>query len=401
MRHAEKNVFARIDWITMIIVVALVAFGLISLASIMATPFTGEESSINDYIDKLNLEYVERQAQNFLIGLAAMIIFMVFDYEVFKPLSWWGYAGCLAFLLLVLGAGKIRGGTQGWFVLDTINRAFQPSEITKIAIILMLSKLVSSAMDKDGYLKRFRDILLCVALVAVPAGLVIWQPDMGTAIVYIVIMVFIFFIGRIRWPWIAAGIAIVAIALPLIYLYAFDGYQLDRITDFLQPQLDPNNDIVLTLTAIGSGQLWGKGFFNEATLAQLRWIRARHTDYIFAGIGEGLGFVGGASLIVAYMLLCLRWIRVSYTSKDNFGACITMGCLGVLVAHIFENIGMNIGLMPVTGIPLPFISYGGSNMLTNMICVGLVQNIWMRHYTDKHTRDWNLPQYDRRKRSLV
>ena len=124
----------------------------------------------------------------------------------------------------------------------------------------------------------------------------------------------------------------------------------------------------------------GKGFFSDGTLAQLKYVPERHTDFIFAGIVEGIGFVGGVIIIVLYFLLIFRWLWVAIKAKDSFGTCIAVGCTGMLLAHVFENIGMTIGLMPVTGIPLPFISYGGSNLLTNMMAVGLIQNVWMRRH---------------------
>jgi len=129
---------------------------------------------------------------------------------------------------------------------------------------------------------------------------------------------------------------------------------------------------------VGSGQLFGKGYFSSGTLAQLRFVPERHTDFVFAGIVEGLGFVGGTVLIAAFFLLVFRWLWIAAHARDNFGSLIVVGVAGMLITHVFENIGMTIGLMPVTGIPLPFISYGGSNLLTNMIAVGLVENVWMR-----------------------
>ena len=135
--------------------------------------------------------------------------------------------------------------------------------------------------------------------------------------------------------------------------------------------------------AIGSGQLTGKGFFSEGTLAQLRFVPERHTDFIFAGIVEGLGFVGGTIIICLFFALIFRWIYIAMRTKDSFGTCLVVGVAGMFTAHVFENIGMTIGLMPVTGIPLPFISYGGSNLLTNLIGVGIVENVWMRHQSKK------------------
>lgn len=381
MSRIEKKSWKRIDWITLIIVFVLVGFGLISLANIMATPFSGQEQSLSDYMSKLNLEYVQRQAQNFLFGLAAMIIILVIDYQIYKPLISYVYIGNLALLALLFVVGEIRGGALGWFVLEQIDRALQPSELCKVTLIVLLSKVVSRAMDKDGGLKHFKDIVTCLVLCAIPAGIVIWQSDFGTAFVFIIILICIFFVGRISWKYIIAALVIAAIVFPICNLYLFDDYQRLRIDVFLNPDLDPLNagyNVSRSKIAIGSGQMWGKGYFTEGTLAQLRFVPHRNTDFIFSGIGEGLGFVGGAALIITYFLLAFRWLWIAIKAKDNFGTCLVVGSIGMLIAHVFENIGMTIGLMPVTGIPLPFISYGGSNMLTNMLCVGIVLNVWMR-----------------------
>lgn len=160
--------------------------------------------------------------------------------------------------------------------------------------------------------------------------------------------------------------------------------QRGRIDVFLDPSKDLTGkgyNVNQAKISIGSGQLYGKGFFSDGTLAQLKYVPERHTDFIFAGIAEAAGFIGGTLLIVLFFLLIFRWFYVAMKAKDSFGMCLVVGCMGMLLAHVFENIGMNIGLMPVTGIPLPFISYGGSNLLTNMIAVGVVLNVWMRRHT--------------------
>ena len=268
----DLKLLKRIDWFTILLVVGLVTFGLISIASIMASPFSGEESSIGDYTAKLNMVYVNKQTVNFMVGAAAFLIIIVFDYQqVFKPLIKFAYIGIVGLLVLLIVMDKTQRGITGWFVFEAIDRAIQPGELCKICVIIALSKI-----------------------------------------------------------------------------------------------------------AIGSGQLYGKGYFSSGTLAQLRFVPERHTDFVFAGIVEGVGFVGGVLLIVAFFLLIFRWIWIAMHAKDYFGMCLVAGCAGMLLAHVFENIGMTIGLMPVTGIPLPFISYGGSNLLTNMIAVGIVENVWMR-----------------------
>lgn len=377
----DKKLLKHIDWFTILLVLALVGIGLISLASIMASPFDGEESSISDYMAKLNLQYVKKQIVNFLVGFAALIIVVIFDYQLFKPIIKFLYAGNVAVLLALFAVEKTRG-IQGWLVFEQIDRAIQPSELCKICIIVALAKIVAEDMDRNqGRLRSFKAIAKAVAVLAVPAVLVILQPDFGTAFVYICIFILMLFIARIPWGYVATAFAAAAVALRLGYFYVISDSQRWRIKVFLNPELDTQNygyNVKQSKIAIGSGQMFGKGYFSEGTLAQLRFVPERHTDFVFAGIVEGLGFVGGTALIVLYFALIFRWLYIAIRSKDAFGSCLVVGVMGMLLAHVFENVGMTIGLMPVTGIPLPFVSYGGSNLLTNMIGVGIVENVWMR-----------------------
>lgn len=381
MAGTKKKLVQNIDWITLLLVFALVAFGLVSIASIMASPFDGAEASLGDYLDKLNLQYVELQFVNFLVGLAAMLITLAVDYQVFKPLVKYGYWAVVGLLLVLLVVGESSRGVAGWFNLGA--RAFQPAELCKVVLLVYLSKIISQAMEREGALRQLKDIGSVVALTLIPTVLVAQQPDWGTAFVFIMIMICLLFVGRINWRYIlGAGIAVGGF-LPLAYLYLMTNDQRGRIDVFLDPSLDPTGkgyNVIQAKISIGSGQLYGKGFFSDGTLAQLKYVPERHTDFIFAGIAEAAGFIGGTLLILMFFVLIFRWFYVATKAKDSFGMCLVVGCMGMLLAHVFENIGMNIGLMPVTGIPLPFISYGGSNLLTNMIAVGIVLNVWMRRH---------------------
>jgi len=382
MAGARKKLTQNVDWITLLLVFALVAFGLVSIASIMASPFDGTESSLGDYLGKLNLEYVELQFVNFLVGVAGMLIALAVDYQMFKPLVKYGYWAVIGLLLILLLVGESSRGVAGWFNLGA--RAFQPAELCKVVLLVYLSKIISEAMDREGALKQIKDIGLVVILTLIPTVLVAQQPDWGTAFVFIMIMICLLFVGRINWRYIlGAGIAVGGF-LPLAYFYLMTEDQRGRIDVFLDPSKDLTGkgyNVNQAKISIGSGQLYGKGFFSDGTLAQLKYVPERHTDFIFAGIAEAVGFIGGTLLIVLFFMLIFRWFYVAMKAKDSFGMCLVVGCMGMLLAHVFENIGMNIGLMPVTGIPLPFISYGGSNLLTNMIAVGVVLNVWMRRHT--------------------
>lgn len=361
------------------VVLVLVAFGILTIANVMAEPFTDEVTGIADIQANLNMEYVQRQIVNFLVGLAALLVIVVVDYHLFTHFIKYIYIGNLLLLVLLLISGDASRGVLGWYNIGT--RAFQPSELCKITMIVALSIYASRAVERDGALRSLKDIATMLALFAVPFALVVAQPDMGTAIVFVVIFAAILFVSKISWKYILGALVGAAALLPLSYYYILTPTQQNRINVFLDPTLDLQGagmHVSSSKIAIGSGQLLGKGYFTEGTLAQLKYIPEQHTDFIFSGIAEGLGFVGGTVIIVLYFLLLFRWLWVALRAKDTLGTCLVIGVAGMLLAHVFENIGMTIGLMPVTGIPLPFISYGGSNMLTNMIGVGIVLNVWMR-----------------------
>ena len=376
----DKKYLKRIDWVTVGIVLALVVFGTIALASVQAKPFDGTEHGIADYMDKLNMEYLQKHITNFLVGLAAMIIFLVFDYSIFKTFAMWAYIGIIGLLMLLFIFGKVRGGAQGWFVFDTLERAIQPGELSKIALIVMLSKYVSAAMDRDGRLLKFKDVMIALGITFVPFILIVLQPDYGTAIVLLVIMVVTFFVAQIKWIYIILAAVGAGVGLPLMYFFVLTPKQRDRIDVFLNPSAasdDAKYHVGQSQMAIGSGRLTGKGFFGEQTLAQLRYVPARHTGDLRYHAYEAVGSSAVHTDIVFFALL-FRWMYIAIKARDNFGTCLVTGVSAMLAAHIFENIGMTMGIMPVTGIPLPFISYGGSNMLTNMIGVGIVLNVYMR-----------------------
>ncbi len=370
-----------IDWITLILVVGLVAFGLITIANVLAEPFTGAESGVSDILKNLNLEYVQKQIVNFLVGLAGLFIMLAIDYSLFRHAIKYIYIGNVLLLVLLLIISEDSRGVMGWFNLGT--RAFQPSELCKVTLILMLSDVASQIVEREGGIKTFKDLGILTLYFAIPFALVVMQPDMGTAVVLLAIFVCILFISKLSWKFVIGAVVGAAALLPLTYFYILDDKQKMRIQIFLDPSLDTTGTgaamhVIRSKQAIGSGQMYGKGYFVDGTLAQLKYVPERHTDFIFSGVVEGLGFIGGAILILAYFLLIFRWLWVALHAKDHLGTCIAIGGMGMLLAHVFENIGMTIGLMPVTGIPLPFVSYGGSNLLANMMCVGLVLNVWMR-----------------------
>lgn len=377
-RHVKQKT-KNIEWITILLIFCLVGFGLLTIGNVMAEPFTGQEKNVADILAKLNLEYVQRQIVNFLVGLAAMFFMIAVDYQLFRFAIKYIYIANVGLLVILLLIGSSTRGVLGWFTIGA--RAFQPSELCKVTLIIMLSKFAADTVERDGGLKNFKDIAMLTLYFGIPFVLVVKQPDMGTAVVFLAIFICILFISKIGWKYIVGAILAGAAILPLAYYYILDEDQQQRINVFLDPTLDLQGaglHVDRSKEAIGSGQLWGKGYFTQGTLAQLKYVPERHTDFIFSGVVEGFGFIGGTILIVAYFLLIFRWLWIALHAKDHFGTCLAIGAMGMMLAHVFENVGMSIGLMPVTGIPLPFLSYGGSNLLANMMTAGIVINVWMR-----------------------
>ena len=252
----------------------------------------------------------------------------------------------------------------------------QPSEVVKIGYILTFAKYLEKKKDN---LNKLIDVLPAMLHLGLIVGLIMLQPDTGTALVFIFISIFMLFAAGMSYKIIAGAFGGFLISLPIIWK-VLKPYQKNRILVFLNPELDPMGagyHVIQSKTAIGSGQFLGKGLF-EGTQNNLGFILERHTDFIFSVIGEELGLVGALVLMMLFMWLLLRCIHIAKVSKDDYGMLICVGIISMFLFHIFENIGMTIGLMPVTGIPLPFISYGGSNLLTNMAAVGLVLNVGMR-----------------------
>ena len=378
IERKARQKFQGIDWVTIVLVLGLVLFGLVTIGNVMAEPFTSNETGISAILGNLNSEYIARQIVNFLVGLAGLFLVLAIDYNLYRHAIKYIYIANVGLLVLVLLVANDTRGVMGWFNLGT--RAFQPSEICKVTLILVLSDKAAQIMEREGAIKTLKDMAMLTLYFAIPFVLVVIQPDFGTAIVFLAIFICVLFVSKISWKFIVGALVAAAGIAPLSYFYLLKDTQRQRIDIFLNPALDTTGvgaalQVNRSKTAIGSGQLFGKGYFTQGTLAQLKYVPERHTDFIFSGIVEGLGFVGGTVLIAVYFLLIFRWLWISLHAKDHFGTCIAVGGMGMLLAHVFENIGMTIGLMPVTGIPLPFVSYGGSNLLANMMCVGLVLNV--------------------------
>ncbi|MBQ1632696.1 MAG: rod shape-determining protein RodA [Clostridia bacterium] len=367
----------RVDVFTIVMVAALVLFGLVTLLNVLSDPFDGTETTFSAFYERLNFEFFTRQIGNILISLVLLVPLAILDYEKYKPFTKVAYIVCLVLLLLLVIAGESTRGALGWYKIGT--RAFQPSEITKVVLIVVLSKAASEIYDRRGPIRRFADFIRLFLYFFIPFVLVLLQNDFGTAMVILIIFGGILFCVRVRWLYVFGGLLAMGAGGILSWMFLLTEVQKERIRVFLDPSRNPEGSGMNVLHAkqlIGSGGFWGKGYFTKGTLTQTGYVPIRHSDFIFSGIGEGVGFFGAMLLIIAFFLLLFHWLHTALTARDTFGRCMVVGCTVMLAAHIFENVAMNLGAMPVTGIPLPFISYGGSNILASFACVGIAMSVY-------------------------
>jgi rod shape determining protein RodA len=329
-----------------------------------------------------NTTYLARQVLFMGIGLVAMVVTASVDYRRYRELAPLAYGAVLLLLVMVVtGLGSERKGAQAWFQLGPFQ--LQPSELAKIVVIVgMASVIASFNSELDA-----RRLALVLAVAGVPMGLIMLQPDLGTTLVFVAVGMGMLLIGGAQVRHIAAltivGIIGVAVVLNSGML---ETYQQCRLTSFLEQQ---NQDCAerdsaynqdQAKIAIGSGGLLGTGPFN-GTQTRLDIVPEQHTDFIFTAVGEELGFVGAGTLLALLSIIAWRIWRTAQLARDPLGTLICVGVLSMFVFQVFENIGMTMGIMPVTGIPLPFMSYGGSSTLTAFIAMGLVLNVHMRRFS--------------------
>jgi len=383
MRSREKKIAKsarKFDYLTLSLIVALVIMGVITIANCLADPSAGD-MTLSAKLASLNLNYPLLQLAWFGLGLFCVFLISKMDYQVVGDFIKLAYIAIIVLLVAVKLLGGSTRGVNGWFSIGS-TRAFQPSEFGKIVLIITLAKFCGGSMDKnDGRIKGVKDLLSVLLITAVPVALIAWQPDWGTAMVYVCIMIGMLFAARVSWKVMGTSAVTLLAAAPLTYYFILNDDQRQRILTFINPNSNSLNEAyqsTIGTEIIKSGGLFGKGLLSEGSVAQLGYLPEQHTDYIFASLVEAMGFIGGLVLILIYFALILRTLYIAHKSRDHFGMLICAGVASMMLAHVFENIGMLVGLMPVTGIPLPFVSYGGSNMLANMLSYGFVIDVWMR-----------------------
>jgi rod shape determining protein RodA len=312
-----------------------------------------------------------------LIGLSVMVVIAFIEYRFYSDFAYIVYTVAFFFLLVVMGYGIITSGAQRWIKIGSIS--FQPSEFVKISLILALAKFFQRPPSREGY--SLKDLTLPFLLLLLPMGLILKQPDLGTAIILLLIFFSILIFVKIRWSTLLTiGLGGAAI-LPISWSFLKE-YQKRRIITFFNPELDPlgaGYHIIQSKIAVGSGGIIGKGFM-KGTQCRLGFLPEQQTDFIFSALGEEWGLVGSLLIVGLYFILILWGLRIAVQSKDRFGAILSFGVVAMFFWHIFINIGMVLGMMPVVGIPLPLLSYGGSFLLSTMIGMGLLLNVSMRRY---------------------
>ncbi|MEG1312196.1 MAG: rod shape-determining protein RodA [Romboutsia sp.] len=354
----------QLDWKLIITVLSIFIFGLVILVSATHAQDTGDYAQIY------------KQGLAFVLGTIMILAILSFDYNIlgkyYKAL--YIISLILLFMVLIPGIGEIRGGARSWISLRILD--FQTSELVKLTFILSYAKIVESKKDK---LNTIKDIIPMVIYALPFLGLLFAQPDLGTAIVFSCIIVGMLFTAGLDIKLIKRTIIIVLVSLPVMYL-VMAPHQKDRIEAFLNPEdptLKGNYQVMQSMIAIGSGGPIGKGLYN-GTQNQEGFLPVQESDFIFAVIGEELGVVGMAVVIALYSLFLTRMISIAREAKDFYGTLIVIGVMSMFAYQIIQNIGMTVALIPVTGVTLPFISYGGSSLLTSLANLGLVLNVSMR-----------------------
>ena len=307
-----------------------------------------------------------------IIGIVLMMLLCYFDYRVLAPLAKYIAVACAGLLIVVLVSG-ITGiwGSKSWIKIGGIS--IQPAELTKCGFIISLAYHVSKVKDNINRIPVLAGLLIHLG---VPVGLILLQPDFGTAVVYVVIFLVVIFSAGISYKYVIGAAFAGSISAPFVYLI-LDEYQKKRIQVFLNPDLDPlgrGYNVIQSKIALGSGGAIGNGYL-KGTSTQMGFLPAKHTDFIFSSICEELGFLGGIFVIIGLFLLIFRILKIASQAHTYFGKFVCMGVCAMLFFHGFENIGMCMGLLPVTGIPLPLISYGGTSVITNFIAIGLVLSV--------------------------
>ncbi|MEZ0392649.1 MAG: rod shape-determining protein RodA [Pseudobdellovibrionaceae bacterium] len=364
----ERTLFKRIDWNFVLVILALNLVGLINLYSATHGPHSVE-------VESLFLNQIVWLGA----GWSCFFIATLIDYSIISRIAYLFYFLNLGAILYVTFFGKVALGAQRWIDLGFFH--YQPSETMKLCLIMLMSKILSQR-SVQGAGMGMKQLIWPLMILGVPFILVVEQPDLGTAMMLTAIGGTMIIFCKVRKSILGICIAAAMVALPVAWKYGLRDYQRARVVNFLSPTNDPRGsgyNSIQSKIAVGSGKLLGKGF-RKGTQSQLEFLPERHTDFIYSVLSEEHGFVGSITTIALFCVLFLIGIRISSTSRDKFGALLAVGVLSYVFWHMFVNMGMVIGLLPIVGVPLPLLSYGGSSMLTTMSALGIVSSVAYRRY---------------------
>jgi len=356
----NKNNLKNMEWWILIAALILCIIGCVAL-------YSATQSS--------DLGYFKKQLIWIAISLVIMIIFTFVNYEILIKLSPFLYGMSIILLIAVLFTRSINGASS-WFNIGAFS--LQPSEISKVSVILFLAYVITKLQTRGKEeINRITKLSIAFGTIALPVLLIIMQPDYGTAMAYLVAFAMILFVAGIDKKYLIIAAIIIAVSVPAAYKFVLPDHVKSRIDVFLNPETDPRGagyNIIQSKLAIGAGELTGMGLLN-GNQTQLGYLSPKTTDFIFSLIGEEMGFIVAGTVVVIYVFLITKSLYVAKTAKDDEGSYIAAGISGILFFHMTENIGMTMGLLPITGVPLMFVSYGGSAMITSFICIGLLLNI--------------------------
>jgi rod shape determining protein RodA len=368
--RAPRSRLFRIDFLLLGATLGLIAFSIITLGG----PIPEGSGGVN---------YVPRQLAYAVVGLIAMFLLAQLDYSRFRELKIGLYATMMGLILLVLATGGLTRGSRRWIELPFFR--FQPSELGKVLLVLALSAFLIDRARRTSERELTARIML---LALIPTLFVMAQPDLGTSIVYVAIAITLLFVVGTKWTHFAAlatlaatAAAVVLVVAPAVGTPILKDYQKERLTAFLHKEdADPGDEgyqLQQATVAIGSGRKTGRGP-DKATQTRFEFLPERHTDFIFAVVGETYGFVGAAIVLSLYALLIWRALRILTLAKNLYGALVAGGIAAMLLTQVFINVGGNVGIMPITGIPLPLVSYGGSSVIVTLLALGILQSVYVQ-----------------------
>lgn len=361
----DRRLISHFDWILLLCTLALLSIGVMAVYS--ATYESGRELS----------PWVVRQLSWVAVGLVAMGAVFAVDYRRLERWVYPIYGFAVGLLVLVPVMGSSGGGAQRWLDLGLFS--LQPSEVAKVALLLVLARYFYHSASPEGY--GLRELLYPGVLLAIPAGLILTEPNLGTAVILGLLFLSLTFAAGIRLKALALVGTVGGSILPLLWSH-MKPYQKQRVLSFLNPDLDPlgaGYHMIQAKITVGSGMFWGKGFL-QGTQNRLDFLPEKHTDFVFAVLAEEWGFVGMVVLLTIYGILLGRLLVIAWRARDRFGALLAVGAVAIVFWQLLINIGMNIGVLPVVGVPLPLLSYGGSSLVTMMITLGLALNVSTRRF---------------------